>query len=73
MPELNNIGPRAFSLLTVLEEFRCTHNNKLKSIDPTAFSYKLNNGLEGEMWPQIVKVNIPITYLLLFKFITFYL
>lgn len=73
MPELNNIGPRAFSLLNVLEEFHCTHNNKLKSIDPTAFSYKLNDGLESELWPQIIKVNITIIYLLLLKFITFYL
>jgi len=58
MPELNNIGPRALSLLNVLEEFHCTHNNKLKSIDPTAFSYKLNDGSESELWPRIVKVSI---------------
>ncbi|CAH1738117.1 unnamed protein product [Aphis gossypii] len=58
MPELNNIGPRAFSLLNVLEEFHCTHNNKLKSIDPTAFSYKLNDGLESELWPQIIKLDL---------------
>jgi len=58
MPELNIIGPRALSLLNNLEEFRCTHNHKLKSIDPIAFSYKLNDGSEGELLPPIVKVSI---------------
>lgn len=58
MPELNNIGPHAFSLLNNLEEFHCAHNYKLKTIDPDAFSYKLNDGSEGELWPHIVKVNI---------------
>lgn len=58
MPELRIIGPRAFSLLNNLEEFHCAHNNKLKSIDPNAFSYKLNDGSEGELWPNIVKVSI---------------
>jgi len=70
--ELNNIGPRALSLLNVLEEFHCTHNNKLKSIDPTAFSYKLNDGSEGELWPRIVKVSIG-KVLTTLKFITVYL
>jgi len=60
MSELNIIGPRALSLLNGLEEFHCTHNNKLKSIDPTAFSYKFNDGSEGESWPRIVKVSIYI-------------
>ncbi|XP_025204556.1 leucine-rich repeat-containing protein 70-like [Melanaphis sacchari] len=58
MPELNNIGPHAFSLLNVLEEFHCAHNNKLESIDPTAFSYKFNEGLEGELWPPIKKLDL---------------
>lgn len=58
MPELNNIGPRAFNLLNVLEEFHCTHNDKLKSIDSTIFSYKLNDGSEGELWPRIVKLDL---------------
>lgn len=57
MSGLNNIGPRALSLLSALEEFYCTHNNKLESIDPTAFSYKLNDGSEGELWPSIAKVS----------------
>lgn len=56
MPELSNIGPRAFGLLNNLEEFHCKHNYKLKSIDPIAFSYKLNDGSEGELWPRITKV-----------------
>jgi len=57
MPELKNIGPNAFNLLNNLEEFHCTHNHKLKSIDPMAFSYKLNDGSEGELWPQMIKVS----------------
>lgn len=58
MPELNTIGPRAFSLLNNLEQFLCMHNNKLESIDPNAFSYKSNDGSEGELWPNIVKVRV---------------
>lgn len=58
MPELNNIGPHAFNLLNNLEEFHCTHNHKLKSIDPMAFSYKLNDDLDGTLWPRIIKVSI---------------
>lgn len=61
MPELNTIGPRAFSLLNNLKEFHCTHNQKLKSIDPLAFSYKLNNESEDELWPGIVKVRTTIS------------
>lgn len=56
MPELNAIGPRAFSNLRNLEEFYCMHNNKLESIDPNAFSYNSSNGSEVELWPNIVKV-----------------
>lgn len=60
MPELNIIGPHALSLLSNLEQFHCTHNNKLKSIDPTAFTYELGNGSNGELWPPIVNVRIII-------------
>lgn len=60
MPELNTIGPRAFSRLNNLEEFHCMHNQKLKSIDPLTFSYKLNNESEDELWPSIVKVRTTI-------------
>lgn len=60
MPELNTIGPHAFGLLSNLEKFHCTHNNKLKSIDSTAFIYELGNGSNGEMWPPIVNVRIII-------------
>jgi len=56
MPELNFIGPHAFSLLNGLEEFYCTHNPKLKAIDSTAFNNKLNNGLESELWLHITHV-----------------
>lgn len=62
MPELNAIGPRAFSLLHNLEEFYCMHNNKLESIDRSVFGYKLNDGSEGELWPNIVKVRIAIQH-----------
>lgn len=58
MPELYTIGSHAFSLLNNLEEFHCTHNNKLQSIDPNAFSYKLKDELANELWPLIVKVRI---------------
>jgi len=71
MPELDNIGPRALNLLNILEEFHCTHNNKLRSIDPTAFSYKLNDGSDGESWPRIVKVSILQLFTLVGKTITF--
>lgn len=60
MPELNTIGPHALSLLNNLEQFHCTHNNKLKSIDPTAFTYELGNGSSGELWPPIVNVCVII-------------
>lgn len=56
MPELITIGPHALSVLSNLEEFYCTHNNKLKSIDPAAFVYKLDNGSEGEIWPPLTRV-----------------
>lgn len=56
MPELNTIGPHTFSLLNNLEEFYCTHNHKLKSIDPLAFNYKSNVRSDVELWPSIVKV-----------------
>lgn len=60
MPELKTIGPRALSLLNNLEEFYCTHNPKLESIDPTAFSSKLHGEAEGESWPTIVKVGTTL-------------
>lgn len=64
MPELNTIGHRAFSQLNSLEEFYCAHNDKLKSIDPLAFRYKLNNESGAdELTPDIVKVRIFV-YLL---------
>lgn len=58
MPELYAIGSHAFSHLNNLEEFHCTHNYKLKSIDANAFNYKLNDGSEGELWSPIVKVRV---------------
>lgn len=56
MSDLNFIGPHALGLLNNLEEFYCTYNNKLTTIDPSAFSYKLNNESNEELWPNIVKV-----------------
>lgn len=64
MPDLNFIGPHALGLLNSLEEFYCTYNNKLKSIDPSAFSYKLNNKSDEEVWPDIVKVYESMTNIL---------
>lgn len=64
MPELYAIGLHAFGHLNNLEEFHCTYNNKLTSIDSNAFTYKLNDGSEGELWSPIVKVRV--TYLLTF-------
>lgn len=60
MPELSTIGPHALSLLNNLEQFHCSHNNKLNSIDPTAFIYELGNGSISELWPPIVNVRIII-------------
>ncbi|XP_050440621.1 leucine-rich repeat neuronal protein 2-like [Adelges cooleyi] len=56
MPNLNTIDEHAFSLLTNLEEFYCSHNLQLHSIAPNAFSYEAHDGSEGEQWPHIVKL-----------------
>lgn len=59
MPDLVEVGPQALSGLTALNEFYCTHNAKLTTINVAAFSRPAvgEGAPEGVSWPPLKKVS----------------